>query len=76
MVLQEVCRVDQLDAFAREFGGHAADERIGVSAREAEEHLEHAHVRQSAAEDLHVLDLTGHDRLLHALAFEEADHLA
>jgi hypothetical protein len=74
MVLEKVGRVDEFDAFAAEFVGDAADERVGVAAREAQEHLEHAHVRQRAAENLHVLDLPGHDRALYALAFEETDH--
>ncbi len=74
LVFEEVGRVDQLDAFARQLGRDAADERVGVAARERDEHLEHPHVGQRAAEDLDVLDLTRHDGLLHALALEEAYH--
>src|ERR1041385_3512392 len=74
VVLQEVGRVNQLDPLARQLGGDASDERVGVAARQAQKHPEHPHVRHRAAENLHVPDLTRHDRLLHTLALEEANH--
>src|SRR5207302_1037394 len=38
--------------------------------------LHHPQIGDRAAEDLHVLDLSGHDCFFHALFFEEAQHLA
>ena len=40
-----------------------------------QQHLEHSYIGQRAAENLDVLDLSGHDRALDALALEEANHL-
>jgi hypothetical protein len=74
LVFEEVGRVDQLDPFARQLRRDAADEGVGVAAREREEQLQHPHVGERAAENLDVPDLPRHDRLLHALALEEADH--
>ena len=74
VVPDEVGRVDELYPFAGELRGDTADEGVGVAARQRHQHPEHPHVRERPAEDLHVLDLPGHDRLLHALALEEADH--
>ena len=53
-----------------------ADQRFSIPARQLEQHFQHACVGNGAAEDLHVLDLTGHHRTLDAFVLEEANHLS
>src|SRR5204863_9724840 len=62
--------------FARKFISDCADQRISVLARQLEEHLDHAQIWNRAAEDLHVLDLASHNRLLDTFALKEPQHLA
>ena len=76
MVLQKISRIDQLNTFTGQFIRDAADQRISIALWQFQKHFEHARVRNGAAEDLHVLDLAGHDRFVDACGFEETEHLA
>ena len=61
--LQELRRVDQLDAALAHQVGDGGDQRVGVHALEPAQQRQRGQVGHEAAEDLDVLDLPRHHRL-------------
>src|SRR5512146_254886 len=68
-------RVQECDAFILENLGYGANKRVGVAGGQRQQHLRETPVRADAAEDLLVLDLSGHYGALNALALEGLDEL-
>ncbi len=76
MIAYKKSRVDQLDAFGRHFVGDSADQCVGISPGQTPEHLDHSQIGDRPGKQLHVLHLSGHDRLFNTVLFKERDHLA
>ena len=60
---QQRRRVHQRDAVVLQHVGDGGDQRVGVLRLQPRQHRQQRQVRHDAAEQLHVLDLAGHDGL-------------
>ena len=65
-----------MNAFALEHPRDCPDKRVGVLYCEARQHLNHFQVGHDRAEDLFVLHLPSHHRLIDAFGFESLDQLS